>query len=220
MANENLWYFSPDHGQLCQVIETRTLWGKTTCRVWLPGRDSVVRVPASRLTSLEDSGAGSADGIAYVASAPRVADVLTRDLLLAPIESSVNPLPHPIKALARATAGDRVHYLPADGVGLGKTIKAGLIFRELKLRGRALMREFEEYLPGPRTARQAGRESKRKRLKVFRLEAVRAGFRKAWQERDYATIIAVARRIPEKILQEDPKLLMWYDQAVTRTGDK
>jgi len=76
-----------------------------------------------------------------------------------------------------------------------------------KLRERALMREFEEY-----------RESKQKRLKVFRLEAVRSGFKKAWQERDYATIIAVARKIPEKILQEDPKLLMWYDQALTRMG--
>ena len=76
-----------------------------------------------------------------------------------------------------------------------------------KLRERTLLREFEEY-----------RESKQKRLKVFRLEAVRAGFKKAWQERDYATIIAVASRIPDKILQEDPKLLMWYDQAVTRTG--
>ena len=78
-----------------------------------------------------------------------------------------------------------------------------------KLRERTLMREFDEY-----------RESKQKRLKVFRLEAVRAGFKKAWQERDYATIIAVARKIPEKILQEDPKLLMWYDQAITRTGEE
>jgi len=77
-----------------------------------------------------------------------------------------------------------------------------------KLRERTLLREFEEY-----------RESKQKRLKVFRLEAVRAGFKKAWQERDYATIIAVARKIPEKILQEDPKLLMWYDQALTRSGE-
>ena len=42
----------------------------------------------------------------------------------------------------------------------------------------------------------------------------------AWQERDYATIIAVARKIPEKILQEDPKLLMWYDQAVMRSGEE
>jgi len=76
----NNWYFSPDHGQLCQVVESQTLWGETTCRVWLPGRDSVVRVPASRLTSLEDSGTGTADGIAYVASAARVADALTQDL--------------------------------------------------------------------------------------------------------------------------------------------
>jgi hypothetical protein len=43
---------------------------------------------------------------------------------------------------------------------------------------------------------------------------------KVWQERDYATIIAVTRKIPEKILQEDPKLLMWYDQAVTRSGEE
>jgi len=78
-----------------------------------------------------------------------------------------------------------------------------------KLRERALMREFQEY-----------RESKQKRLKVFRLEAIRAGFKKAWQERDYTTIIAVARKIPEKILQEDPKLLMWYDQALTRSGEE
>ena len=56
-------------------------------------------------------------------------------------------------------------------------------------------------------------------MKVFRMEAVRAGFKKAWQERDYATIIAVARKIPDNMLQEDPKLLMWYDQAVTRMGD-
>lgn len=77
-----------------------------------------------------------------------------------------------------------------------------------KLRERSLLREFEDY-----------RETKQKRLKVFRLEAVRAGFKRAWQERDYATIIAVAQKIPENVLQEDPKLLMWYDQAVTRSGD-
>ncbi|OPX79394.1 MAG: DNA methylase [Methanosaeta sp. PtaB.Bin039] len=76
-----------------------------------------------------------------------------------------------------------------------------------KLRERSLLKEFDEY-------RMAGQ----KRLKVFRLEAVRAGFKKAWQERDYDTIISVARKIPENVLQEDPKLLMWYDQALTRSG--
>jgi membrane-bound lytic murein transglycosylase MltF len=76
-----------------------------------------------------------------------------------------------------------------------------------KLRERTLLREFDEY-----------QQSKQMRLKVFRLEAVRAVFKKAWQERDYTTIIAVARKIPEDVLQEDPKLLMWSDQALTRTG--
>ncbi len=77
-----------------------------------------------------------------------------------------------------------------------------------KLRERSLLKEFEDY-----------RTSTQKRLKVFRLEAVRAGFKKAWQERDYPTIITVARKIPENVLQEDPKLLMWYDQALTRSGE-
>ncbi|NCQ30551.1 MAG: hypothetical protein GW802_24565, partial [Armatimonadetes bacterium] len=60
--------------------------------------------------------------------------------------------------------------------------------------------------------------AKGKKMRVLRLEAVRAGFKHCWQERDYRTLIAVAQRIPENVLQEDPKLLMWYDQAVTRVG--
>ncbi len=77
-----------------------------------------------------------------------------------------------------------------------------------KLRDRVLLREFDDY-----------KGSRQKRLKVFRLEAVRAGFRRAWQARDYGTIVSVASKIPEDVLQEDPKLLMWYDQALTRVGD-
>lgn len=129
------WYYSPDHGQLCQVIEAQTHWGETTCRVWLPGRDAVVLISASRLQSPEHAGGGSLDDIIYIAAAARVADALTQDVLLAPIESSVIPLPHQIRALARAITHDRVRYLLADEVGLGKTIEAGLIMKELKLRG-------------------------------------------------------------------------------------
>jgi hypothetical protein len=46
-----------------------------------------------------------------------------------------------------------------------------------------------------------------------------AGFRICWLNRDYRTIIAVAKRIPENVLEEGPKLLMWYDQALTRSGE-
>jgi SNF2 family DNA or RNA helicase len=84
---------------------------------------------------LESGGYDSPDHIVYVAAGGRVADALTQDVLLAPIESSVIPLPHQIWALARAMAMDSIRYLLADEVGLGKTIETGLIIRELKLRG-------------------------------------------------------------------------------------
>ena len=76
-----------------------------------------------------------------------------------------------------------------------------------ELRTRGLLREFEAY-----------RTSTQRRLKLFRLEAVRAGFRRAWQDKDYATIVEVARKIPDEVLLEDSKLLMWYDQASTRSS--
>ncbi len=76
-----------------------------------------------------------------------------------------------------------------------------------KLRERSLLKEFETYnAPGG------------KKLKVFRLEAVRAGFKKAWEAKDYKTIIEVAKRVPDDVLQEDQKLVMWYDNALTRMG--
>ena len=78
-----------------------------------------------------------------------------------------------------------------------------------KRRTRVLLREFDEY-----------RESSQRKLKLFRLEAVRAGFFKAYQDRDYATIITVSEKIPEAVLQEDQKLMLWYDQALTRTGEE
>jgi hypothetical protein len=103
-----------------------------------------------------------------------------------------------------------------------------------KLRERALLREFGEYLPpGYKPVKPESLEGfipglepkpaavpKGKKMKVIRLEAVRAGFKLCWQNRDYRTIIAVAQRIPENVLEEDSKLLMWYDQAMTRSGEE
>jgi hypothetical protein len=76
-THAHLWYYSPDHRQLCQVIEAQTLWGETTCRMWLPGHDSVVRIQASRLKPLESAGTNSPDDVAYVTAAARVSEVLT-----------------------------------------------------------------------------------------------------------------------------------------------
>ena len=73
-----------------------------------------------------------------------------------------------------------------------------------KLREKNLLKEFQSYL-----------ESKGK-LKVFRSEAIRAGFSKLWKDKDYAAITAVAERLPEQTIQEDPNLLMYYDISLSR----
>jgi len=129
------WYSIHDHAQLCQVLERQEIWGETICKVWLPAENTVLTVPASRLRPIKGEQVTTPHHIAYASAAARVADALTRDVLLAPIEASVIPLPHQIHALSTALSRRRVRYLLADEVGLGKTIEAGLIMRELKLRG-------------------------------------------------------------------------------------
>lgn len=74
-----------------------------------------------------------------------------------------------------------------------------------KVREKSLLKEFETYKA------HTGRK-----LKEFRLEVMRTGFKTCWGKRDYATIIAVAKKVPDDVLQEDEKLLLWYDQALTR----
>lgn len=75
-----------------------------------------------------------------------------------------------------------------------------------QLRNRGLMREFQQYLEG------------KGKLKVIRTEALRAGFKDCWQKQDYSTIVQTAKRIPEAAIQEDSALLMYYDNALMRTG--
>lgn len=76
-----------------------------------------------------------------------------------------------------------------------------------KKREKALLKEFEEY-----------RNTPGRKLKEFRLEVLRAGFKAAWASKDYQTIVSIANKVPEDALQEDEKLLFWYDSALTRTG--
>lgn len=77
-----------------------------------------------------------------------------------------------------------------------------------KLRMRAMLREFDQY-----------RVSTQHRIRQFRTEAVRAGFKHCYDTQDYRTIVDVARKLPEQVVQEDEKLLMYYDVATMRLGD-
>ncbi len=135
MAQIGDWLWSEQHQQACRVIDIQQAWGMTSYRVWLPEPDRVLVLPATAVRNVGEAGRLGGDAIGYIAAAARVTDALADDVLLAPIGATVTPLPHQLRTLARAIAGDNTRFLLADEVGLGKTIEAGLILRELKLRG-------------------------------------------------------------------------------------
>ncbi len=76
-----------------------------------------------------------------------------------------------------------------------------------KIREKQLLRDFEGY-----------RRSRNRRLRQFRTEAIRAGFKEAYDSREYLSILEVGNKLPESVLQEDEKLLMYYDVASMRLG--
>src|SRR5690625_2544345 len=139
------WQYSTAYNGICKVIAEQVLWGQPVCQVWLPNRNTIMQVPQSSLRPLGDrvqSSSVEAARVSYLATAAKIAETLEcsspdtgERVLLAPMESNVIPLPHQLHILSRAMSGDRVRYLLADEVGLGKTVEAGLIMRELKLRG-------------------------------------------------------------------------------------
>ena len=76
------------------------------------------------------------------------------------------------------------------------------------LRHKALMREFKVYVEVA--------QKPRGKIKEARLEALRAGFKQCYQDKDFGTIIAVGNRIPQNLLTEDEQLLQFYEIASSR----
>ncbi|MBP3886031.1 MAG: DNA methylase, partial [Cellulosilyticum sp.] len=70
-----------------------------------------------------------------------------------------------------------------------------------KLREKKLLKQFNTYLEG------------KGKLKTARIEAIQAGFKKAWKEKNFETIVKVGNRLPDSIILEDQKLFMYYDNA-------
>lgn len=128
------WCWHARQASPCRIVDRQDVWGEVAYRVWLPAKDAVVRARAQDLGALT-SVRPTVEQVLHTAAAAKLLDALEDNLLLAPIQSSVTPLPHQLYALNRAMSRDRIRYLLADEVGLGKTIEAGLILRELKLRG-------------------------------------------------------------------------------------
>ena len=77
-----------------------------------------------------------------------------------------------------------------------------------KLREKALLKEFKVYVEAA--------SKPHARIKEVRVEAIRAGFKKCYMEKDFATIVLVGDKIPQNLLTEDDILLQFYDIARTR----
>lgn len=77
------------------------------------------------------------------------------------------------------------------------------------LRTKVLLKEFGVYVT-------AINQPKAKKLKEVRVEALRAGFKNAWEQKDFNTIVNLGDKIPQNILLEDEQLLMYYDIAKDR----
>jgi DNA modification methylase len=77
------------------------------------------------------------------------------------------------------------------------------------LRSKVLLKEFTGYVT-------AISQPKAKKLKEVRVEALRAGFKNSWEQKDFKTIVTLGDMIPQNILLEDEQLLMYYDIAKDR----
>ena len=77
------------------------------------------------------------------------------------------------------------------------------------LRGKKLMKEFNLYL-------EQASKPKAKRMKDTRLEVLRYGFKECYKQKNYQAIVTVGDHIQESLLQEDEKLLQYYDIALMR----
>lgn len=77
-----------------------------------------------------------------------------------------------------------------------------------KLRNKRLVKQFEAY--------KAEALKPKGKIKEVRVEALRAGFKQCYQDKDFQTIVRVGDRIPNNLLMEDEVLLQFYDIASSR----
>lgn len=116
-----------------QIIERKELWGYVTYKVYDTVANHVYNISAESLREASTGREGSAAFVRFAAVWCRVRNGIAHGTLLQ-VSESVIPLPHQRYALERALTSNEVRYLLADEVGLGKTIEAGMIIKELKTR--------------------------------------------------------------------------------------
>jgi superfamily II DNA or RNA helicase len=129
------WALWPDAHEVASVLTTSELWGVRVGELLMPSSGSRRWVAIQELRPVGER-SWSTDEISWRAGACRAIYAMAHGRPLALTQARLEPLPHQIGVLRRAMELDQVRLLLADEVGLGKTIEAGLIAKELALRGR------------------------------------------------------------------------------------
>ena len=121
-------------GANVQVLERIEAWGYTSYRVFNPSTGIVYKATEEQLN--KDGGTNTYDEnyLRYVTLLSKIKNE-TAGGLLSSLASGVIPLPHQLHVLNRAMESNNIRYILADEVGLGKTIEAGMVIKELKTRG-------------------------------------------------------------------------------------
>jgi len=120
-------------GKEIEILSRKSVFGKQIAEVKILSTGEVKSVPFSELS--DEKKVPTDAEIAFKAIAAKIKNEVFKQSMLAPIESTIIPLPHQILALEKVMSGPFLRYLMADEVGMGKTIEMGLVLKELKLRG-------------------------------------------------------------------------------------
>ena len=126
--------FDTSTGANVQVLERIEAWGFTSYRVFNPATGTVYKVAEEQLNIEGGTNTYDENYLRYVTLLSKIKNE-TAGGLLSSLASGVIPLPHQLHVLNRAMERNTIRYILADEVGLGKTIEAGMVIKELKARG-------------------------------------------------------------------------------------
>jgi SNF2 family DNA or RNA helicase len=117
-----------------QIIEHIELWGFLSYKVFNPTNNSIYKLSAEQVDKCENAKKIDMNYIRYMCLLAKIRNETSHGIL-SNLASGIIPLPHQLYSLNRAVSNNNIRYILADEVGLGKTIEAGLIIKELKARG-------------------------------------------------------------------------------------
>lgn len=129
------WVWDQETQQPVQIISIDTIWGKQTIKAFNPTTNTVKNLNPEQTQPIKQNPIQSIQHLIYLLAAAKIINHQNSNEPLSPIQADIIPLPHQIHTLEKTINSTQIRYLLADEVGLGKTIEAGLIFRELKNRG-------------------------------------------------------------------------------------